>query len=637
MNSINDFFQFYKKILKENKDININEEMIFNSLININIPNDQLDIEIDSLFDEWKTKYINYDVTIKNDYIEMSKGNLEVTSKIKVFISLNYNHIYKNINKILNFLNDKSFVIRISKIIRNDNIIILFDNIENVKLLDKFIQDNINEGVLKPNPFTYIYNNIGLTIDGNISFCNTITRVIYEYLLSKKDNIDEIQEVDFYNFIIDKYNNEFINLSTYSNIKIPFVDNILYNEKSIVYYKNLIELLLKSSEEKFNIDKFEKHFKDSNNLDKLIKDKTTFNIYNSIILLKKLNTFDIPSTLDKLYKFIETGNKKYITNKGSIRTYMLLNNFRQNIQNLLKEKNITLVDLYNSLKIYEDDIVTIDNNEISKNLKNIIKKMTELIDYKSAIDLIQIYIETNDISVITRKNNIRKDIIDKDIRNLVLKLLIKENISFSEYVDNIEEYIIIEEEKPLFNYIDNTNEDDDDFDLDTHLDITSIMISAIDDNKNDTIEEKTNNSDKSDILNNIDDILNEINNDEEDKTINLNENQIQDLIINNNDYEILFNDAIKETYNKYQQLYDDGKIKFDGFALVNYAITSILEKNDYSSFTRLNEARKSISLLSKQDILDIINNKLEMPKMKIEDINHEKIQILIREYLDKIL
>ena len=637
MNSINDFFQFYKKILKENKDININEEMIFNSLININIPNDQLDIEIDSLFDEWKTKYINYDVTIKNDYIEMSKGNLEVTSKIKVFISLNYNHIYKNINKILNFLNDKSFVIRISKIIRNDNIIILFDNIENVKLLDKFIQDNINEGVLKPNPFTYIYNNIGLTIDGNISFCNTITRVIYEYLLSKKDNIDEIQEVDFYNFIIDKYNNEFINLSTYSNIKIPFVDNILYNEKSIVYYKNLIELLLKSSEEKFNIDKFEKHFKDSNNLDKLIKDKTTFNIYNSIILLKKLNTFDIPSTLDKLYKFIETGNKKYITNKGSIRTYMLLNNFRQNIQNLLKEKNITLVDLYNSLKIYEDDIVTIDNNEISKNLKSIIKKMTELIDYKSAIDLIQIYIETNDISVITRENNIRKDIIDKDIRNLVLKLLIKENISFSEYVDNIEEYIIIEEEKPLFNYIDNTNEDDDDFDLDTHLDITSIMISAIDDNKNDTIEEKTNNSDKSDILNNIDDILNEINNDEEDKTINLNENQIQDLIINNNDYEILFNDAIKETYNKYQQLYDDGKIKFDGFALVNYAITSILEKNDYSSFTRLNEARKSISLLSKQDILDIINNKLEMPKMKIEDINHEKIQILIREYLDKIL
>ena len=274
MNSINDFFQFYKKILKENKDININEEMIFNSLININIPNDQLDIEIDSLFDEWKTKYINYDVTIKNDYIEMSQGNLEVTSKIKVFISLNYNHIYKNINKILNFLNDKSFIIRISKIIRNDNIIILFDNIENVKLLDKFIQDNINEGVLKPNPFTYIYNNIGLTIDGNISFCNTITRVIYEYLLSKKDNIDEIQEVDFYNFIIDKYNNEFINLSTYSNIKIPYVDNILYNEKSIVYYKNLIELLLKSSEEKFNIDKFEKHFKDSNNLDKLIKDKT---------------------------------------------------------------------------------------------------------------------------------------------------------------------------------------------------------------------------------------------------------------------------------------------------------------------------------------------------------------------------
>lgn len=637
MNSINDFFQFYKKILKENKDININEEMIFNSLININIPNDQLDIEIDSLFDEWKTKYINYDVTIKNDYIEMSKGNLEVTSKIKVFISLNYNHIYKNINKILNFLNDKSFIIRISKIIRNDNIIILFDNIENVKLLDKFIQDNINEGVLKPNPFTYIYNNIGLTIDGNISFCNTITRVIYEYLLSKKDNIDEIQEVDFYNFMIDKYNNEFINLSTYSNIKIPFVDNILYNEKSIVYYKNLIELLLKSSEEKFNIDKFEKHFKDSNNLDKLIKDKTTFNIYNSIILLKKLNTFDIPATLDKLYKFIETGNKKYITNKGSIRTYMLLNNFRQNIQNLLKEKNITLVDLYNSLKIYEDDIVTIDNSEISKNLKSIIKKMTELIDYKSAIDLIQIYIETNDISVITRENNIRKDIIDKDIRNLVLKLLIKENISFSEYVDNLEEYIIIEEEKPLFNYIENTNEDDDDFDLDTHLDITSIMISAIDDNKNDTIEEKTNNSDKSDILNNIDDILNEINNDEEDKTINLDENQIQDLIINNNDYEILFNDAIKETYNKYQQLYDDGKIKFDGFALVNYAITSILEKNDYSSFTRLNEARKSISLLSKQDILDIINNKLEIPKMKIEDINHEKIQILIREYLDKIL
>ena len=635
--------EFFKNILSNNTNISLTDDMIYDSIIKINVPEEQLSVEIDSLFDEWKTKFAALNIKVNDDYLEINNKSLKVPSPLKVYISMDCNHIYKNINKIVNFLNDTPFQLRISKYIRNDNVIIRLSSIEDLIKLDKFIDDNIDDGLFDPNPFTFVYNKLGITIDGSLSFNSIISNCLYKYLISKKDDYNTIQIDDFYNYIIDLYTNTFITLNNYSNMEIPNIDNILFEEKSIVYYKNLLELILKSSEDKFNIKQLEDHFNKVNDIKELAFDKLAYKTYNSILLLKIIYKDQIPNLLDRLYKYIETGEKNYITNEGSLRINIYISNLKEGINKVLKKNDMNLADLFNKLKTYDKDL-SVNTLTTSKDLQELIKELSETYDYKTAIDIIQVYLHTNDVALFTRNNNLRKKIVDNSLRNNIISVLLEKKLSFSEYCDKLEEFILEDkkEEKEII-------EDTQNYDLDNHFDITSIMVSAIKDDiedkgyteqinidiKEEELEQPTTLIEENTMS--VEDLFDEIN--DEDKTVNVDSTSIEKLFdkVGDSDKTELLTSAIKETYKKYEELFKEGKIKFDGFALVNYALTSILEKDDYTSFTRINEARKNISLLTKQDILDIMCNSLGIESTIVDIATHEYLQEIIRNYIDYLL
>ena len=646
MNNISstlEFIDFFKNVLSTNNNVVLTEDMIYDKILKMNVPEEQLNVEIDSLFDEWKTKFASFDIKDNNDYLEINNKSLKIPSPLKVYISMDCNHIYKNMNKIINYLSETPFQLRISKYIRNDNVIIRLSSIEDLISLDKYISDNIDDGLFNPNPFTFVYNKLGVTIDGSLSFNNVISNCLYRYLLSK-DDYNTIQLDDFYNYIIDLYTNTFITLNNYSSMEIPNVENILFDEKSIVYYKNLLELILKSTEDNFSIKELEKHFNKVNNIKDLAFDKLTYKTYNSILLLKIIYKEQIPNLLDRLYKYVETGEKKYISNNGSSRINIYLNNLKDNINKVLKKNEITLADLFNKLKTYEKEI-SVNTLTTSKDLQNLIKELSETYDYKTAIDIIQVYLHTNDIAIFTRDNNLREKIINNNLRNNIISILLDKKISFSEYCEKLDDFILEDTTEEKEEVMENTQN----YDLDNRFDITSIMVSAIKeeeidkgyteqinvDIKEEELEQPTTLIEENTMS--VDDLFDEIN--VEDKTVNIEKTSIEKLFdkMGDNDKETLLNSAIIETYNKYDELFKEGKIKFDGFALVNYALTSILEKDDYTSFTRINEARKNISLLTKQDILDIMCKTLNIENTLVDIVTHDYLQEIIRKYIDYLL
>ena len=275
----------------ENPNIILTTNIIYNNLIKSSIPKQQWNINIsnDNFFDKWKQLELDnisdeYDTV---NYIYKFYNKVEFIEKlkspIKVYVPLDYEHIFEGINKLLNFFSKKNipFQINISKNIRLDNIVIRLSSLEDLNRLLNFIKynDYINEGLLDTNPFAFIQENVSIAIDGNLSYNWIISNFIAQYLnLKKQDNkLEEIKVFDFYNYIIDEYKNNFINLPSYPALKIP---DTKLDQNSITHYKNTIELILKISEPEFTREDFDKHFNEVNDIDSFNNTSNTFNTIN---------------------------------------------------------------------------------------------------------------------------------------------------------------------------------------------------------------------------------------------------------------------------------------------------------------------------------------------------------------------
>lgn len=565
LEQISSILSHFKDLLSENPELKLNENIVYNYLINFNVPNEEYEIDIkkEGLFDKWEKNSEELENVIynkSNNWIDsclFTDKNNKVdtfTNPIKIYIPIKYNYIEESVNKLLAFFSKKNmpYQLKISRYINNNNVIVRLVNIDDLNKLINFIKYNeyINEGLISPNPFCYNEESLALTIDNNLSYISIIANYIYKYLLTKKDNIEEIKTHDFYNYIIDMYKNTFVNYSNYSNLQIPGLDE--FDELDIISYQNITELLLKVSENSFKREDFEEHLNECNNVETIKKNKkkySTLNTFISFINMQKENKSDV-ELLNILKRYIETGNLSCITNDCSLRTTMYLSKFRINMQKLLESNNISLETLYNNLNpkgnVYEklDDkklnSLIMINNDI---LREALDELTKLYDYNNATKIIQLYLATNDYNIITRENDLRNRVVNANLRSNTLTILFNKHISFNKYLESL------------------------------RMDI-----------------------DESYILRN----------------------------------------AINETYNKYQSLYEEGKVECDGFTLVNYALTNLLKNNDYNSFTRNNEARKNLSQLNQDNVFDIITKELELPITQLENIPEENLQDIIRKYLDYI-
>ena len=596
-NNTNDILYHFKKLLMEDNKLEFSKVDIYNYLTNYNvIEKDYKEINEDYLdFDNEKLNSIEHS---NNNYhlFNNKSNNIKCNNPIKLYIPIKYTHIKESIDKILNFFNKKNiaFEMKVTDNICNNDITIRLSNIDDTNKFINFIKynDYINEGLLTSNPFCYNEENISFTIDGNLSYLSIITDYLYNYLKEKKDNIEQINIDDFYNYIIDLYNDTFINYSKYTNLMIPNIDKP--TEQDILTYKKITEYILKVSEKKFTKNEFIQHFNECNDSKNNYEERKTFLALNTLInfvSVEKQYKSD-NEIIEILKKYLETNNLSYITNIGFFRTTMYLINFKSCIEKIMSDSKLSLDELIDNLNIKSYN--KLDNEKIDE-LLNQSKKLYEKVLNDENIKL---YLATNDYTLLSRKDNIRNNIVNSNFRNNILNILFSKNISFNEFIEQYISKITVDEkiESEVQEKDETENYDSNDNKIDTEDDVIEKSI----DDTNNTISD------------------------------NLEKN---DVVIDEN---IIFETAIMDTYNKYQALFEEKKVECDGFTLLNYALTNAIKNNDFSSFTRDNNSRINLAKLGNKKILEIICNKLgSNSEISIDD--KTEIKNLIVKYLNTIL
>ena len=582
----------FRELLLNNENIIISKEDIYEYLIKYSME-ENIDISEDNInFDTKKLNNIKY--SKDNNYIFTNKTRkIKSITPIKIYVPTNYLNISDTTNKILSFFNKTymAFEMKVNNNNCNNNISLILDNISDMNKFLTFIKNNkkINSNLVETHPFCF-NKQVALTIDGNQSYISILSDYLYKYLESKKENIDNISTDDFYNFIIDSYNNTFINFSKYNELEIPNIDNP--DEIDIFTYKKITEFILKVSEENFDKKSFEEHFNECNNQKAIKEERYLFLTLNTLIKYisfeKQYKTDE--EILNTLKKYLETNNLSYITNKGFFRTTMYLTNFKLYIEKILNNSNLSLEELINNLKI--DTYKKIDDNILDEVKTQNRELYLKLLDDED----IKLYLATNDYTLLSRKDNLRVETVNTNFRNNILNILYNNNISLEEFIEQYKTEII-----------DNNEEEPE---------VTE------------TNEETINNDEKSEIIET---------NEEENLETTISEEPIINTDEENIDEEALFINALMDTYNKYQALYDENKVECDGFALVNYALTNAIKNNDYSSFTRDNDSRKILSQLGNKKILEFIFNKFEYKNINIANINEEELRHIVTIYLDNIL
>ena len=579
---VNNILNHFKQLLIDNDNLNVTENDIYNYLINTIEDNN----DISKIIKSYNRKYNN--IKYKDNIFKSKNIDIKCINPIKIYLPTDYIHIDNTINKILNYFNKKNtgFEMKVTNKICNNDISLRLSSIKDVNKFLIFVKNNkkVKEGLLSTNPFCYIENNLSFTIDGNLSYISIVSNYIYNYLDSKNNNLDDINIDDFYNFIIDMYNNTFINFTKYKDLKIPGIDNPTVEE--ILNYKKITELILKTSEKKFNKDSFEEHFNECNDMNKVKEEENCFLALNTLInyiSVEKQYKSD-SEILDTLKKYFETDNLSYITNKGFFRTTMYLTKFKENIEKILKDNNLSLEQLISNLNI--ETYNKLNDDEIDE----LINQNKELYTKYLNNENIKIYLATNDYTILPRKNNLRNNIVNSNFRNDLLNILYSKNISLNDFIIQ-------------FNNIESTDK--------------CVEDSVKEEIENAKIEEEIP----------AEQIIEEKDIDEETK--------VEDNTYIDND--TICNKAIMDTYNKYQSLYDENKIECDGFALVNYALTNAIKNDDFSSFTRDNNSRINLAKLGSKKILEIICNNLEYNNIDTTNLTDDQLKHIITEYLDNIL
>ena len=566
----------FKELLLNDENIVISKEDIYEYLVKFNMEEDNVVKENNNNFDIKKLNNIKYSKDNNSIFTNKTRKIKSITP-IKVYVPTNSLNISDTTNKILSFFNKTymAFEMKVNNNNCNNNITLILDSISDMNKFLTFIKNNkkINNNLVETHPFCF-NKQVSITIDGNQSYISIVSDYLYKYLNSKKESIDSINTDDFYNFIIDSYNNTFVNFSKYNELEIPNIDNP--DEMDIYTYKKITEFILKVSEGNFDKKSFEEHFNECNNQKTIKEERYLFLALNTLI---KYISFEKQYKTDEeiintLKKYLETNNLSYITNKGFFRTTMYLTNFKLYIEKILNNSNLSLEELINNLNI--DTYKKIDDSILDEAKNQNRELYLKLLDDED----IKLYLATNDYTLLSRKNNLRVEAVNTNFRNNILNILYNNNISLEEFIEQYKDEII-----------DNKDEEPE---------VTEI-------------------------------------NEEENLETTISEEPITNTDEENIDEEALFNEALMDTYNKYQTLYDENKVECDGFALVNYALTNAIKNNDYSSFTRDNDSRKILSELGNKKILEFIFNKFEYKNIDINSINEEELRHIITIYLDNIL
>ena len=392
---------------------------VYSWLVKLDNSDDHKKIDFNYWIDYYREKDNINCFCDNNFFLEFRNGRWESNdNKIKLYIPLKYHDIKEGLIKILDYLsqNNISYIAKITKYMRTDNIIICLDNIRDVKSLLEYIDNSIvHEMLLELNPFIFNYHGIGLVMDNNLSYNDEVAKVIYNYILSRKifRQADKPNYREFYNFVYNCYKD-----SKDNNLK------MIYD----FFYASLD--------------------KDYDILD--FYDKVSLYQGNPTLLFESLL-----ATRNKYRKNEQAVNSLLLLLKGNYSGITRKNNYRKRLYNYMDSEMIkrTICSMVNRDKDSEitDEVLSLFLKELnryslsgtlSRSIAYAILKTLAKLDKCNKDDarkLIKTLLETKNIYLLTRDNGARDLVLSKTNKDNLTLDLCEElgNIDLDKMVDKI--------------------------------------------------------------------------------------------------------------------------------------------------------------------------------------------------------
>ena len=577
---IDNFLKFFRDILIQNPQIELNKEMVYHQLVSLGIPETEKNKTIKHNFNEWINHFStidNCDVFVAENWQYfcqfVSHDNVAKTSTehIKIYIPLDANHIEYGANQIFEFLARENIphVSKIGSHVRFDDIVIrLVNPNDSVKLIN-FVTNNsyIQEGLLQPNPFAFNINGIAMASDGRLSYNSTVAHLISLYIDEKKrtNSLNTINIDNFYNYINNYYNYAFSSNEGFEKLKQDFRIQGDIPTQQIVNYKNVFELIIKTNQENFTFQDYISHYEECRNSHihqqkcsqvETIKSSSAHDSKNEIneLLLFIINTMiekyqDLDIVLNNINQYINTGNENYITRYKGLRENITNSKFRENIITILESNNINFINYSQDLlqqKKQEKDTNSDKKSTVEKSviltIIEILEIMTNKYGKNFALENLEGFIKSGEPTLLTKENNLRERVVNSSFRKDVFDILTERNI-----------------------------------------DLNNFLLAA------------------------------------------------SSQIVHPN--EVYLEQAILETYKKYEMKFEEGISNLSGKYVTTQALFGLINQGLYTGFTRDNDVRYNLQKnVSREDAITIIKKELG-----ITEINYTQISQIVEQYVQKII
>lgn len=210
-NLMNKFLELIKSFAQENPDKEITYNFIYSQLVGFNVGLDahqRVEHLCDKIYSNlqkiqnpklklvWDTKYF-----VKCLYGKPN-GN-----EIKLYIPVDKSHLVESATKLFSYMisEDITNASKVACTIRNDNIVVRVNTLEDAEKVMNYANTHLNVGRLNVNPFLANNNSIGLAMDNDDSFNFRLCKLIKEFLDFCKDNnkMDSFN-IDTFSIFIDK-------------------------------------------------------------------------------------------------------------------------------------------------------------------------------------------------------------------------------------------------------------------------------------------------------------------------------------------------------------------------------------------------------------------------------------------------
>ena len=264
------------------------------------------------------------------------------TEHIKIYIPLDAEHIEYGATLIFDFLerNNISHLSKIGKKIRSDDIVIRLVNPNDAEKLINFVNDTpyLQEGLIKPIPFTFQKDGIGMAVDGMLSYNDTISILLKAYMDHTKETktLNKVDADDFYAYVRELYISQFV---SHKSEKLHEI--IGWNEEEERDYHLVVGLIIKVHDPSFTFEDYLEHYRLCSGVSILTEQNI---IDTNRLLIEALQAMTLRWNEDGtryVRAYIATANEDFITKNNNLRNRIVNSNFRETIKAILHQRNMT--------------------------------------------------------------------------------------------------------------------------------------------------------------------------------------------------------------------------------------------------------------------------------------------------------